>query len=433
MSAALTLLASGLGASGGAFALQADGFRALDAASTTGLAVSDDGRLLARVLWNEDEKGAGELLLYDEDGVVVYRRLDALREPHAALWHGEELVLVSTLENALLWVNRSGEVVREWRAPGIGDCWHLNGLVVHDGRLLVSAFGRFTRHREWAEPGAREGRGILFDPWTGADVLAGLSCPHDPTPVDGGWLVCNSAAGAITRLDGDGTPLATRSLGGWPRGLAVDGDRVYLGISAHRLAGVGGTAAVAALDRRTLEERERWELPCAEVFTLAWVPEPLLRGVRAGFAGTSVCLPSGLADDGPAPLAEADCSVRLVASEPPPELPAATAFWLRYRIRNAGAATLASAGPTPVHVGVRWVRADSGELVDEHRDRLRVAVRPGAEVAGHVELWTPAAPGSYVLRVSAVQEHVRWFDDLDPANGWTARVAVTARERARTL
>jgi hypothetical protein len=30
----------------------------------------------------------------------------------------------------------------------------------------------------------------------------------------------------------------------------------------------------------------------------------------------------------------------------------------------------------------------------------------------------PAAIGRYELRVSAVQEHVRWFDDVDPAHGW---------------
>jgi hypothetical protein len=34
----------------------------------------------------------------------------------------------------------------------------------------------------------------------------------------------------------------------------------------------------------------------------------------------------------------------------------------------------------------------------------------------------PELPGDYVLRITFVQERVRWFDDVDTAYGWTTRI-----------
>jgi hypothetical protein len=36
----------------------------------------------------------------------------------------------------------------------------------------------------------------------------------------------------------------------------------------------------------------------------------------------------------------------------------------------------------------------------------------------------PARPGRYVLRIALVQEHVAWFDDLDPGAGWAGEIEV---------
>ena len=76
--------------------------------------------------------------------------MPGLADPHDLAWDGELLVAVSTLGNAVLWIDSKGVVVRRWSPPGTGDCWHLNGVAVHEGRVLVTAFGRFARHREWA-------------------------------------------------------------------------------------------------------------------------------------------------------------------------------------------------------------------------------------------------------------------------------------------
>lgn len=421
------LVASGLGTGGGGvFALGAGGFTALDYLSTTGLAVAPSQRLLARVLWKEDPLEApGEVLFYDERGGLGYRRVDPLREPHAAAWHGDELVLVSTGTNALLWLDAGGSLLRTYQAPGTGDCWHLNGLVVHDGRLLASAFGRFEEHRGWAAPGARDGAGILFDVESGTDVLRDLSSPHDPTPVDGGWLICNSAAGDVLRLDGDGRPVLRRHLGGWPRGLAVSADRVYVGVSAHRLARGAGTASVVALDRRTLEETGRWPLPCPEVFALTWMPPALVDGLRAGFTGSVMTRRPATPVLELEPLPESEFAVRVVVTGAPASVSAVSPFLLGYSLENRSRTTLVSAGRYPVNVGVRWFHPSSGQIVEEIRDRLQGPLAPGATAEGTMELWTPAKPGEYVLLISAVQEQVRWFDEVRPENGVALPITVT--------
>jgi hypothetical protein len=277
------LVASGLGArdTGGVFVLGHGSIERIDEQSTTGVAVSRDRTMLARLLWNDDDTElAGELLLYDAQGALTHRRIDALREAHGAIWHGGRWAVVSTLSNSVLWLDESGTVVGSWTAPGVGDCWHLNNLLVHEGRLLVCAFGRFAEHRGWSCGNERAGRGIVFDLASGRDVLHGLTCPHDPLWLDGGWLVCNSARQELLRCTRGGAILERCPLGGWTRGLAYDSERIYVGVSAHRELGLEGNATVAVLDRASLRELDRWTLPCREVFSLVFVPDALLGGLR---------------------------------------------------------------------------------------------------------------------------------------------------------
>src|SRR3954469_4937072 len=110
------LVASGLGAAsgGGLYGAGADGVEALDGMSTTGFAVAPDGRRLARLLWTSDDVEApARLVTSDARGRRSGRAIRALREAHGLLWLGDdELVAVSTLTNAILWIDARGRVRR---------------------------------------------------------------------------------------------------------------------------------------------------------------------------------------------------------------------------------------------------------------------------------------------------------------------------------
>jgi len=424
---------------GGAFVLDGDGVRRIDWLASMGLAVDAEAGRLARLLRDAgDPDGPGELLVSDTRGIQLYRRIDVLTDAHDAVWHEEQLVVASTSTNSLLWLDPGGEVTRTWSAPGDGDAWHLNSLVVDDGRLLACAFGRFADHRGWAAPGAARGRGIVFDVESGETVIDGLSCPHTPFRLDGRWAVCDSADNALVVLDGE-TVVERVPLGGWTRGAVVAEDRVYVGVSARREEDPDGRASIAVLDRTTLAEVARMSVPAREIYALTAVPVPLVAGLERGFrtnaarvgdadqlalfraAGVEPELLWAVSD----PLPETACRTTL-AAELPTTMREGESVEARWTLSNHGGAVLPIAHPHPVHVGARWCAADGTALAQHERAELPRSVPPGATVSGTITLTAPAGAGTLLLRVAPVQEFVRWFDDVDPANGLAARVAVTA-------
>jgi hypothetical protein len=76
-----------------------------------------------------------------------YYHFDGLGDAHQIGWDGANFVLVSTSTNSVVWFGRSGDKTAEWKAPGDGDCWHVNGIFITDEEVYLSAFGRFTEHR----------------------------------------------------------------------------------------------------------------------------------------------------------------------------------------------------------------------------------------------------------------------------------------------
>jgi hypothetical protein len=65
-----------------------------------------------------------------------------------------------------------------------------------------------------------------------------------------------------------------------------------------------------------------------------------------------------------------------------------------------------------IRLGYRWRRSGSqGELVAEGpRTAFTEVVAPGADTLAQLRVDAPDEPGSYVLEVDVVHEHVRWFD-----------------------
>jgi acetolactate synthase-1/2/3 large subunit len=428
---------------GGLFAWDGQTLEQVDRLSTGGLCVA--GGRLFRSLWAALADAPGEILTYDERGVQRYDRLDALAGAHDVLWNGRELIAVSTATNSVLWISAAGEITRTWQAPGQGDAWHLNCLCLEQGRLLVSAFGRFTRHRDWTEHSAAP-LGILFDLESGRDVLTGLVRPHHPRFVDGGWLVCNSAAQDVVHVEPEtGTVRHRLALQGWTRGVALTDDYLFIGESAlRRDTGRWSTASIAVVCRRTWSVLGRLPLPCREVYDLVLAPASLLQGLRRGFRTNTQ---RAAEQDQYALFARAGVQpVRLWASGDPLP-PEACRVHIRAEVPNvvevdedrvlscvvdnAGTALLVTAPPHPVHLSYKWFEAETGRWLREPeglRMRLPHTLVPGRPATCRLKLWAPPTPGNYRLRITLVQEDVAWFDDIHPENGCEHAVEVVARQ-----
>jgi uncharacterized protein DUF4915 len=361
----------------------------IDRLPTTGLARSRSR--IARARFDPAETArTGEVLLYGPGGLDERLAVPGLADPHDLAWDGELLVAVSTLGNAVLWIDAEGRVVRRWQPWGTGDCRHLNGVDVHAGRVLVTAFGRFARHREWAVR-PRDDTGILLDAASDTVVAAGFSSPHSPRVVEGRLLLCDSGRSDLVVLTPRGRVERRVRLTGWTRGIAVAGDLVYVGESVRR--GEQGSATVAVLTREGLVLVDRVELPVREVYDLL----PLPRGATRALATS--CPPQP-----PMPaLAPSDLHASIHLDELRP-LRRGELTDVQCRVTNLGRAPLATAPPHPVSIASRW----------ETPTRCLWSPLPGAIRAGEtarcsVRLLAPDRPGRHELQLALVQEGVAWL------------------------
>jgi hypothetical protein len=109
----------------------------------------------------------------------------------------------------------------------------------------------------------------------------------------------------------------------------------------------------------------------------------------------------------------------------PEVLPRGTIQRAECVVTNKGSAILVSAPPNPVNVSYRWLEGPPRvPLAEGLRSPLPRRLPPGAAAECRVPLEVPAIPGNYKILVTLVQEHVRWFDEVDSANGWTMRLRV---------
>ena len=424
----LALLASCFGddGRGGIVHVDAPDVEVLDPISSTGLAYGD-GRLVRLLRAPAELTGTTELLVYDSRGVAEYRRLDQVRDPHDVIPHDGGWLVVSTGSNEILHV-AGGTSACVFSGPRSPDAWHVNCVVKRDGDIWASAFGRFTTFKGWRDDVAR-GAGFLWNLRTGEEIT-GFSHPHTPRFVDGTWLVCSSLDNSLERLDERGHRLRHVPLGGYTRGVAVDGHRVFVGISSPRGA-PQGRAEVVVLDRARLEPVGRVALPSSEVYDLVIVPAEMLAAVRRGFRTNAFRWavhgdapigsqtprePIGLLLDQDAVACTVHCAV--------PQAARAGEEWLLdVEVVNRGRTALASVPPHPVFIASRWADV-SGRLREGDRAPLPVAIAPGERTRTVLPVRVPE-PGVHVLRVSLVHERHFWFDEIDPGYGVAREVSVS--------
>ena len=118
------------------------------------------------------------------------------------------------------------------------------------------------------------------------------------------------------------------------------------------------------------------------------------------------------------------CTV--VHSSAPSTATPRTSMVVRSILTNRGSRALQWANPFPVALGYRWFDAVSGIAVkSDDRTILPRPVASGESLELYSRVNVPWEPGIYDLRISPVQEHVVWFDDLDASYGASARIRVS--------
>src|SRR5262249_23243338 len=126
-----------------------------------------------------------------------------------------------------------------------GDCCHLNGLCVVDGRpKFVTALGE-TDEAGGLRSNKREG-GILIDVEQQEVVARGLSMPHSPRwHLDRLWVL-HSGTGGLGFVDlRAGRYESVAMLPGFTRGLSFAGPLAFVGLSQVRESAVFSGIAIA--------------------------------------------------------------------------------------------------------------------------------------------------------------------------------------------
>ena len=114
------------------------------------------------------------------------------------------------------------------------DCCHLNGVAMQAGEpQYVSALGQTDTVEGWRDNKAHGG--VLIDVASRAIVAADLPMPHSPRLYDGKLYVLLSATGELAQVDIDtGRYEVVNQLGGFVRGMARQGDYLFIGLSKLR-------------------------------------------------------------------------------------------------------------------------------------------------------------------------------------------------------
>lgn len=211
----------------------------------------------------------------------------------------------------------------------------------------------------------------------------------------------------------------------------ADGDRALYRRLMERSYDVAGSALVVhhlklspvhppGWDRRVLVSFTRafWFLPAFRRDALPTLLTPWRLYSRRARAGHAAAAPME-------PLAPGQ-SRTTVTADLPARWRTREMLRIRCRVVNDGPLPLRSGtGEHPVHLAARWLDPATGAVLDVGlRAVLDGPLEPGAAADLVCFVHTPWEPGDYELRITPVQENLRWFDEVDPANG--LRLAVRA-------
>jgi uncharacterized protein (TIGR03032 family) len=158
---------------------------------------------------------------------------------HEMAWIGKELWFVNTAFSCLATRSEMNSFEVRWRPSFIdhlepGDCCHLNGLAIRDGKpAFATALGETNSTGGW-RANKRDG-GILIDIESNEIVGRGLSMPHSPRWYRDKLWMLESGDGSLGVFDlSTGKYEAIVHLPGFTRGMAFLGPFAFVGLSQVR-------------------------------------------------------------------------------------------------------------------------------------------------------------------------------------------------------
>jgi hypothetical protein len=112
-------------------------------------------------------------------------------------------------------------------------------------------------------------------------------------------------------------------------------------------------------------------------------------------------------------LADRDARrLRIRIDDAPGSMPARAESHVRASVESDTSVTLGSWPPFHLHWSYRWRRPGSTAVfADNQRTPIRTPIGPGDVGHAAVKVIAPAEPGRWVLRITLVQEGLRWLDD----------------------
>ncbi len=241
----------------------------VDDISTTGLCRYEDR--VFRCFQNSIDTPL-TLIVYGTNGKKTLTFPD-IRDAHDILAYDGKIYVVSTGTNEVFVLSsETFSVLDRIKFRGKGDAWHLNCLEVSEGRVLLSAFGKFRRHRGYK--GKTVGAGILMDLLSGKILVDGFSQPHSPQVIDGNLFICDSENKSVLRMDTNSGARAKLDFDNYTRGISYSADYVYVGVSSSRnITQESKTSRLVVLDRRTLGRIGEIQLRFGEIYSVCALPE----------------------------------------------------------------------------------------------------------------------------------------------------------------
>jgi len=404
-----------------------DGVQRIDTLATADLCLA--GNRVIRLLGDEPADTGLELLFYDEVGVARYARLpNSPRLRHLA-WDGSHVV--GTWDDSVTWLSSVAEVTRTSTVclPAQPGC--ITGVCCAADEVYVA----ITTEQQWPQERAP---GAIVRVSDNHLLAANLDTPRHFMAIEDGWAVCNAGRSEFLLLDNSGHRRRSLPLNSPTQGLARSDDYYFVGesVSRKQLA-PASSAQLCIIERDRLRVVERLAVPGTEITFLLLIPQKFVPALRRGFRtnpyreaqyeAASLLRATGteplhlLTTTQPLP-AEA-CRVNIGADVPSHVSPGVP-LRLGVRVQNRGTAIYASGPPYPVHLLAQWLLPDGGTASAPTRARLARAIPPGYTLESELVIAAPPYAGQYRLKIGLVQDWVRYFEEVDPANCYIATVAV---------